>query len=110
MLKQRVKHYKQWLHFTIHLDTNIDQSSPDPLGIRSPSERCSSGLLHPISPDQERYRKGGKWKISRVLQSPVSSPQASLKVQACHRPQHAQHLSGSKKGSKWKHQSPSGPL
>ena len=41
--------------------------------------------LYPVSPVKERYRKGGKCKISRVLQSPVSSPQASPKVEASNR-------------------------
>ena len=36
-------------------------------------------------------------KISRVLQSPVSSPQASPKVEAGHRPKQAQHLSTCRK-------------
>ena len=36
-------------------------------------------------------------KISRVLQSPVSSPQASPKVEAGHRPKQAQHLSTRRK-------------
>ena len=41
---------------------------------------------------KERNRKGGKCKISRVLQSPVPSTQASPKVEACHRPKQAQHF------------------
>ena len=41
---------------------------------------------------KERNRKGGKCKISRVLQSPVSSSQASPKVEASNRPKQAQHL------------------
>ena len=44
--------------------------------IQGPSKRPSSGLLYPVSPVKERNRKGVKYKISRVLQSPVSSLQA----------------------------------
>ena len=49
--------------------------------------------MYPVSPVKERYRKGGKRKISQVLQSPVSSTQASPKVEASHRPKQAQHFS-----------------
>ena len=42
---------------------------------------------------QRTQSKGWKCKISRVLQSPVSSPQASPKVEASHRPKQAQHFS-----------------
>ena len=44
--------------------------------------------LYPISSIKERNKKDGKSKISRVLQSPVSSSQ----VEASERPQQAQHL------------------
>ena len=71
---------------------HISQSSPDSLRIQGPS-RSSSGLLHPVSSVKERNRKGGKCKITWVLQSPVSSPQASPKVDASDRPKQAQHLS-----------------
>ena len=67
-----------------------NQSSPDSLRIQGPSKR--SGLLYPVSSVKERNRKGGKCKISRVLQSPVSSPQASPKVEASNRLKQAQHL------------------
>ena len=46
---------------------------------------------------QERNRKDGKCKISRVLQSPVSSPQASPKVEASNRLKQAQHFSTHRK-------------
>ena len=42
-------------------------------------------------------RKGGKCKISQVLQSPVSSPQASPKVEASNRLKQAQHFSTPRK-------------
>ena len=50
-----------------------------------------------VSPVKERYRKGGKCKISRVLQSPVPSTQASPKVEASHRLKQAQHFSTRRK-------------
>ena len=48
-------------------------------------QRTSSDLLHPVSFVKECNRKGGKCKISRVLQSSISSPQASPKVEASDR-------------------------
>ena len=45
--------------------------------IQGPSKRPSLSRLHPVSAVKERYRKCGKCKISQVLQSPVSSTQAS---------------------------------
>ena len=92
MLKQCVKHYYQWLRSIIHLNTKISHSYPDSLRIQGPSKKCSSGLLYPVSSVKECNRKGGKCKISRALQSPVSSPQASPKIEANHRPKQAQHL------------------
>ena len=49
-------------------------------------------MLHPVSPVKEHYRKGGKCNISWFLQSPVSSPQASSKVEARDSCKQAQHL------------------
>ena len=92
MLKQCVKHYYQWLRSSIHHKTKISQSSPDSLRIQGPLKRYRSGLLYPVSSIKECYRKGGKCKISPVLQLPVSSPQASPKVEASDRPKQAQHL------------------
>ena len=54
-------------------------------------------LLFPVSSVKERTRKGGKCKISRVLQLPVSSPQASPKVEASNRLKQAQHFSTCRK-------------
>ena len=54
-------------------------------------------LCSPVSAVKERYRKGGKCKISRVLQSPVSSPQGSPTVEAGNRPKQAQHFSTRRK-------------
>ena len=64
---------------------------------KAPSKRPSSGHLYPVSSVKECNQKGGKCKISRVLQSPVSSPQASPKVEAGHRPKQAQHFSTHRK-------------
>ena len=60
-------------------------------------QRPSPGHLYPVSSVKERNQKGGKCKISRVLQSPVPSTQASPKVKASHRPKQAQHFSTCRK-------------
>ena len=60
--------------------------------LQGPSKRISSELLYPVSSVKERNRKGGKCKISRLLQSPVSCTQASPKVEASNRPKQAQYL------------------
>ena len=90
--RQRVKHYHQWLHSSIHLKTKFSQNPTDSVRLQGPSKRSSSDLLYPVSSVKEHNRKGGKCKISRVLQSPVSSTQASPKVEASNRPKQAQHL------------------
>ena len=48
--------------------------------------------MYPVSSLRERNRKGGKCKISRVLQPLVSCTQASPKVEASNRSKQAQHL------------------
>ena len=73
--------------------TKSSQNSCDSVTIQGPSKRLSSCLIYPVSSVKEHNRKGGKCKISRVLQSPVSSPQASPKVEVNNRPKQAQHLS-----------------
>ena len=65
--------------------------------VQGPSKRPSPGHLYPVSSVKERNRKGGKCKISWVLQSPVPSTQASPKVEASHRPKQAQHFSTRRK-------------
>ena len=97
MIIQRVKHYHQWLRTAIHFKSKSGQIPSDSVRIQGPSKRPSSGYLYPVSSVKERNRKGGKCKISRVLQSPVSSPQASPKVEASHRPKQAQHFSTHRK-------------
>ena len=77
---------------SIHLKTKFSQSSTDSIRLQGPSRRPSCGLFYPVSSVKEHNRKGGKCKISRVLQSPASSPQASPKVEASNGPKQAQHL------------------
>ena len=89
---RRVKHYHQWLRSSIHLKTKFSQSPSDSVRLQGPSKRTSSDLLYPVSSVKERNRKGGKCKISRVLQLPVSCTQASPKVEVSKRPKQAQHL------------------
>ena len=95
MFIQRVKHYHQWLRTSIHFKTKYGPS--DSVRIQGPSKRPSSGHLYPVSSVKEHNRKCGKCKISRVLQSPVSIPQASPKVEAGHRLKQAQHFSTRRK-------------
>ena len=97
MLSQRVKYHHQWLRSAIPLKAKLDKISSDCVRVQGPSKRPSLGRLHPVSPVKERYRKGGKCKISRVLQSPVSCTQASPKVEASNRPKQAQHFSTRRK-------------
>ena len=70
---------------------------PDSVRKQGPSKRPSSGHLYPVSSDKEHNRKGGKCKISRVLQSSVSSPEALPKVEASNRVKQAQHFSAGRK-------------
>ena len=65
--------------------------------VQGPTKRPSLGYLYPVSPVKERYRKGRQCKISRVLQSPVPSTQASPKVEASHRLKQAQYFSTRRK-------------
>ena len=92
MFRQHVKHYHQWLHSSIHLKTKFSQSPTDLIRLQGPSKRINSDLLYPVSSIKERNRKGGKCKISRVLQSPVSCTQVSSKVEASNKPKQAKHL------------------
>ena len=97
MFSKRVKHYHQWLRSAIPFKAKLDQISSDSVGVQGPTKRPNLGHLYPVSPVKERYRKGGKCKISRVLQSPVPSTQASPKVEASHRLKQAQHFSTRRK-------------
>ena len=60
--------------------------------------------MYPVSSVKERNQKGGKCKISRILQSPVSSTQTSPKVEASHRPKQSQHFSTRRKVQNGVHQ------
>ena len=93
----RVKHYHQWLRTAIPFKTKSGQIPSDSVTIQGPSKGPSFGHLNPVSSVKECNRKGGKCKISRVLQSPVSSPQASPKVEAGHRLKQVQHFSTCRK-------------
>ena len=79
MFSKRVKHYHQWLRSAIPFKAKLDQISSDSIRVQGPTKRPSLGHLYPVSLVKERHRKGGKRKISRVLQSPVPSTQASPK-------------------------------
>ena len=93
MFIQCVKHYHQWLHTAIPFKTKSGQIPSDSVRIQGLSKRPSSGHLYPVSSVKERNRKGGKCKISRILQSPVSSTQASPMVEPSHRLKQAQNFS-----------------
>ena len=97
MFSKRVKHYHQWLRTAIPFKAKFGQIPSDSVRVQGPAKRPSPGHLYPVSPVKERNRKGGKCKISRVLQSPVPSTQASPKMEASHRPKQAQHFSTRRK-------------
>ena len=97
MFSKRVKHYHQWLRSPIPFKAKLDQISSDSVRVQGPTKRPSLGHLYPVSPVKELHRKGRKCKISRVLQSPVLSTQASPKVEASHRLKQAQHFSTRRK-------------
>ena len=78
-------------------EAKLGQISSDFVRVQGPTKRTSLGHLYPVSPVKERYQKGGKCKISRVLPSPVPSTQASPKVEASHRLKQAQHFSTRRK-------------
>ena len=97
MFIQRIKPYHQWLRTAIPLKAQLGQFFSDNIRIQGPPKGPSLGPLHPVSTVKKRYRKGGKCKISRVLQSPVSSTQASPKVEASYTLKQAQHFSTCRK-------------
>ena len=97
MFSKRVKHYHQWLRTAIPFKAKLGQISSDSVRVQGPTKGPSLSHLYPVSPVKERYPKGGKCKISRVLQSPVLSTQASPKVEASHRPKQAQYFSTCRK-------------
>ena len=112
MFSKRVKDYHQWLRSAIPFKAKLDQISSDSVRVQGPTKRPSLGHLYPVSLVKERHRKGGKRKISRVLQSPVPSTQASPKVEASHRLKQSQHFSTCRKvqnGNPGVHQDFPGP-
>ena len=97
MFSKCVKHYHQWLRTAIPFKAKFGQIPSDPVRVQGQSKRPSPSLLYPVSSVKERNRKGGKCKISLVLQSPIPSTQASPKVEASHRPKQVQHFSTRRK-------------
>ena len=97
MFSKRVKHYHQWLRSAIPFKTKFVQIPSDSVRVQGSSKRPSTGHLYPVSSVKEHNRKGGKCKISQVLQSPVPSTQTSPKVEASHRLKQAQHFSTCRK-------------
>ena len=91
MFRQRIKHYHQWLCSAIHLETKIGQSSPIHSGYKAlhKEQALTSCIQSVLSKNAIERVENVK---SRVLQSPVSSPQASSKVEASDRPKQAQRL------------------
>ena len=81
-MSKSVKHYQEWLRFTIHLETKISLNSNDLLRIQVPPERPGSDILYSVSPEKERNQKGRKPKVYWILQWPVFSTQAPPKVEA----------------------------
>ena len=71
MFIQCLKHYHQWLHSAIYFKAKSCQISFDSVRIQDPSKKPSSGHLYPVSTVKECNRKGGKCKISQVLQFSV---------------------------------------
>ena len=97
MFSKRVKHYHQWVRTAIPFKAKFGQIPSDSVRVQGPTKRPSLGHLYPVSPVKECNRKGGKCKISRVLQSPVPSTQASSTMEGSHRPKQAQHFSTRRK-------------
>ena len=91
--------------FHYSTQNQINQSSPDSLRIQGQSKRSSSGLLHPASPVKVCYRKGGKCKMSCVLQSPLLVPKPPQRWRpVIDRSRLNVFLLGSNQRFKWKHQ------
>ena len=83
-------------HYYVHA-FKFSQSPSDSVRLQGPSKSSSSDFLYPVSSVKERSRKGGKYKVSWVLQSSVSCAQASPKVEASNGLKQAQHLPPSRK-------------
>ena len=85
---QRVKHYHQWLR-TVRFPLILSQYKAF-----QKDQALADCIQHLLSKNTIERVENVK---SRVLQSPVSSPQASLKVEASNRPKQAQHFSTCRK-------------
>ena len=59
---------------------------------KNQQKRPSSSLLYPVSPAQTCNRKSTKHRVSWFLQSPVSSPKATSKVETSHRLKQAKSI------------------
>ena len=95
MFIQRVKHYHQWLHTAIPFKTKFGQIPSDSVKVQGRQKdqalaTCIQSLLSKNAIERVE-------NVKSLLQSPVSSPQASPKVEASHRPKQAQHFSTRRK-------------
>ena len=108
MFRQRVQHH-QWLRSSIHLKTKFGQSSTDSIRLQGPSKEqaltsCIESLLSKNAIERVENLNLSGFTVTCFLYPSLT------KVEASNRPKRAQHLPTCWKGSKWKHQSPSGPL
>ena len=85
MFIKRIKYYHQWLRTAVPLKTKSGQIPSDSVRIQGPSKRPSSGHLYPAT-----------CNAIEMVEN-VSSPQASPKVEAGHRPKQVQHFSTRRK-------------
>ena len=92
LFKLRLKHYYEWLRASFSPQAQTNQTSTDYIRIQKSTKRPSSSLLYPVSPAQTCDRKSMKQRVSWFLQSPVSSPKATSKVETSHRLQQAKSI------------------
>ena len=81
LFKLRLKHYYEWLRASFSPQAQTNQTSTDHIRIQKSTKRPSSRLLYPVSPAQTCDRKSTKHRVSWFLQSPVSSPKATSKME-----------------------------
>ena len=92
MFKLRLKHYYKWLRASLSPQAQTNQTSTDHIRIQKSTKRPSSSLLYLVSPAQTCDRKSTKHRVSWFLQSPVSSPKATSKVETSHRLKQAKSI------------------
>ena len=92
MFKLRLKHYYEWLRASLSPQAQTNQISTDHIRIQKSAKRPSSSLLYPVSPAQTCNRKSTKHRVSWFLQSPVSSPKATSKMETSHRLKQAKSI------------------